>query len=91
MKALGRYDTALQMFVEEPREAKGRTLEEVRWRVENGLMGHRPMLGRPTGDYARLFGYERSDGGPIKTAVISAPTPEGARVRLEGYRRGERV
>lgn len=40
MKAVGRYDGALQMFVEEPREIDLRRLGFLRWLVENGRMDH---------------------------------------------------
>ena len=35
MKAVGRYDSALQMFVEEPREPDLRQLTFLRWLIEN--------------------------------------------------------
>ena len=44
MKAVGRYDTALQMFVEEPREVDLRRLTFVRWLVENNRLEH-PVVG----------------------------------------------
>ena len=40
MKAVGRYDTALQMFVEEPREPDLRRLTFMRWLVENNRLEH---------------------------------------------------
>lgn len=87
---MGPYDSSLQMFVQAPRELDGKKLEDVRWRVENGLLGQRPVLGRPTGREARALGYESSEGEAIKVNVFSKPTPEGAKIKLEGVRRGER-
>jgi hypothetical protein len=40
MKAVGRYDSALQMFVEEPREIDVRRLTFMRWLVENNRLEH---------------------------------------------------
>jgi len=40
MKAVGRYDSALQMFVEEPREIDLRRLTFMRWLVENNRLEH---------------------------------------------------
>ena len=40
MKAVGRYDSALQMFVEEPREPDLRRLTFLRWLVENDRLEH---------------------------------------------------
>lgn len=41
MKALGRYDTALQMFVEETREFGSRRLSFMRRLAEGGRLEHR--------------------------------------------------
>jgi hypothetical protein len=49
MKAVGRYDTALQMFVEEPREPDLRRLTFLRWLVENNRLEH-PAVGPACGD-----------------------------------------
>ncbi len=43
MRAVGRYDTALQMFVEETREPDLRRLTFLRWLVENGRLEHKPF------------------------------------------------
>jgi len=51
MKAVGRYDTALQMFVEEPREVDLRRLTFVRWLVENNRLEH-PVVGPASGELA---------------------------------------
>lgn len=40
MKAVGRYDSALQMFVEEPREIDLRRLSFMRWLIENNRLEH---------------------------------------------------
>ena len=40
MKALGRYDGTLQMFVQEPREADTRHLQFLRWLVEQGELAN---------------------------------------------------
>jgi hypothetical protein len=40
MKAVGRYDSALQMFVEEPREPDLRRLSFLRWLIENNRLEH---------------------------------------------------
>ena len=44
MKTLGRYDSALQMFVEEPREPDVRRLAFLRWLIENRRLEH-PVSG----------------------------------------------
>lgn len=88
MGAIGPYDSALQMFVEQKRDADQSRLEEVRWRVENGRAGVRPVLGRPTGMYAKAFGYETPDGEAIRVNVISNKAPEGV---IQAVRSGERI
>ena len=40
MKAVGRYDSALQMFVEEPREPDVNRLTFMRWLIENNRLEH---------------------------------------------------
>ncbi len=40
MRAVGRYDTALQMFVEETREPDLRRLTFLRWLAEKGRLEH---------------------------------------------------
>ena len=49
MKKIGRYDSALQMFVEEPREPDLRRLTFLRWLVENDRLEH-PVIGAPSGE-----------------------------------------
>ncbi len=49
MKAIGRYDTALQMFVEETREPDLRRLTFLRWLVENNRLEH-PVVGPASGE-----------------------------------------
>ncbi len=51
MKAIGRYDTRLQMFVEEPREVDLARLGFLRWMVEHDLLEHGPA-GPSTGELA---------------------------------------
>ncbi len=53
MKAVGRYDSALQMFVEEPRDPDLRRLSFLRWLVENDRLEH-PALGPASGELAML-------------------------------------
>jgi hypothetical protein len=40
MKKVGRYDSALQMFVEEPREPDVNRLTFMRWLIENNRLEH---------------------------------------------------
>jgi hypothetical protein len=54
MKAVGRYDTSLQMFVEEPRDPDLRQLNFLRWLIENDRMEH-PAVGPAAGDLALLI------------------------------------
>ena len=49
MKAIGRYDSALQMFVEEPREPDLRQLTFMRWLIENNRLEH-PAVGPASGE-----------------------------------------
>jgi hypothetical protein len=51
MKALGRYDGSVQMFVEEPREVDVSRLRFMRWLVEQGKLEHTPA-GPPWGEFA---------------------------------------
>jgi hypothetical protein len=53
MKAVGRYDSALQMFVEEPRDPDLRRLSFLRWLVENDRLEHR-VAGPASGELALL-------------------------------------
>jgi hypothetical protein len=53
MKAMGRYDSRLQMFVEEPRAVDLAKLAFLRWMVEHGLLEHEPA-GPPSGELADL-------------------------------------
>jgi hypothetical protein len=57
MKAVGRYDTSLQMFVEEPRDPDLRRLGFMRWLVENNRLEH-PVIGPATGEIATLIAGE---------------------------------
>ena len=49
MKAVGRYDTALQMFVEEPREPDLGRLTFLRWLIDNDRLEH-PAMGPASGE-----------------------------------------
>ena len=49
MKAVGRYDSALQMFVEEPREPDLRRLTFLRWLIEHNRLEH-PAVGPASGE-----------------------------------------
>ena len=49
MKAVGRYDSTLQMFVEEPREPDLRQLTFLRWLIENNRLEH-PAEGPASGE-----------------------------------------
>jgi hypothetical protein len=51
MKQSGTYDTVLQMFREQPREADLSRLHFLRWLGERGLLEH-PVAGAPVGDLA---------------------------------------
>lgn len=51
MKEIGRYDSALQMFVEKPKDLNVGTLMMWRMRAEKGTAGRQPE-GRPAGDVA---------------------------------------
>lgn len=53
MKAVGRYDSALQMFVEEPREPDIARLTFLRWLVENDRLEH-PVEGPASGELVVL-------------------------------------
>ena len=50
MKAVGRYDSALQMFVEEPREPDLRRLSFMRWLIENNRLEHE-AVGPASGEF----------------------------------------
>jgi hypothetical protein len=49
MKAVGRYDSALQMFVEEPCEPNLNKLTFLRWLIENNRLEH-PVVGPASGE-----------------------------------------
>jgi hypothetical protein len=49
--AIGRYDSDLQMFVEEPRDVKREHLRFLRWLVERRRLEH-PASGPPSGTFA---------------------------------------
>ena len=49
MKAIGQYDSALQMFVEEPRDPDLRRLTFLRWLIDNDRLEH-PAMGPASGE-----------------------------------------
>jgi hypothetical protein len=49
MKAIGQYDSALQMFVEEPRDPDLRRLTFLRWLIDNNRLEH-PAVGPASGE-----------------------------------------
>ena len=53
MVAIGRYDSDLQMFVEEPRDVARAHLHFFRWLVERRRLEH-PVAGPPSGALAEL-------------------------------------
>lgn len=55
--AVGRYEGALQMFVEGPRDADPAFLNFVRWLVEHGRLEHR-AAGPATGELAELVRFD---------------------------------
>ena len=55
MKALGTYDTELQMFVESGSELDFERLRFLRWLVEEGRLEH-PPSGPPSGELALVLG-----------------------------------
>lgn len=63
MKAVGRYDSGLQMFVEEPREPDLRRLTFLRWLVENDRLEH-ALIGPASGELVAV---------PIEDAIIGLP------------------
>ena len=64
MKAIGRYDTALQMFVEETREPDLRRLTFLRWLVENNRLEH-PVVGPASGDLVVVAAQTELAGLPV--------------------------
>lgn len=38
MKEIGRFDSELKMFVEEPKELNQNVLESIKWSVDNGRL-----------------------------------------------------
>jgi hypothetical protein len=57
MKAIGKYDGTLQMFVEEPRDADVARLGFIRWLAEHGKLEHAPA-GPAVGEF--------TSSGPVK-------------------------
>ena len=49
MKAVGQYDSALQMFVEAPRDPDLRRLTFLRWLIDNNRLEH-PAVGPASGE-----------------------------------------
>ena len=57
MQVVGRYDGALQMFVEEPRDADPARLRFLRWLAETERLEHR-TAGPATGEFATLVAFD---------------------------------
>ena len=66
MAAMGRYDSTLQMFVQEPRDLDPRRLAFLRWLGERGRLEHE-IAGPPS--------------GPLMTSTVSGVKPK-APIRL---------
>jgi hypothetical protein len=62
MRAIGRYDGELQMYVEEPREPNDEHLRFLRWLVERGHIEH-PVAGPQPADGWRVE-FSCSGGPP---------------------------
>jgi hypothetical protein len=89
MKAVGSYDSALQMFVEEPRNVDLKRVTFIRWLVENNRLEH-PVSGPASGELVVVAAQAESDGrAGLPEAVSAFPRmPDGAtRVNLDLGRR----
>ena len=76
MRAVGRYDGELQMFVEEPREPNYEHLRFLRWLVERGHLEH-PIIGPPTGpDRRRGPAWDDVVVSSSATRPIERPRPD---------------
>jgi hypothetical protein len=64
MKAVGRYDSALQMFVEEPRDPDMGRLTFLRWLVENDRLEH-PVIGPASGELVMLTEEDEIEELPL--------------------------
>ncbi len=60
MKAVGRYDGNLQMFVEEARDVDMVRLGFLRWLAENGKLEHK-LAGPAAGRFAGESGVDEYD------------------------------
>lgn len=76
MKALGKYDELLQMFVEEPREPSLAHLQFLRWLGENDLLEHK-IAGLPAGRLAPVDGSGVPVEGSLPIASFLPRGPEG--------------
>lgn len=74
MKAVGRYDSALQMFVEEPREPDMRRLSFMRWLAENGRL-EQDIHGPSSGEFVVL---KNNDAAELPLASFMRRGREGA-------------
>ena len=63
METVGRYDSALQMFVEEAREPDLRRLAFLRWLVANDRLEH-PGIGPASGGLVAV---------PVEDAIVELP------------------
>lgn len=65
MAAKGRFDSALQMFVDEPREPDLNALRWLRWLRWLVLFGHlesETIVGPPSGEYAGATSSSEREG-----------------------------
>jgi hypothetical protein len=69
MAAMGRYDSTLQMFVQEPRDLDLRRLSFLRWLGENGRLEH-DIAGPSSGplNVTSTLGSAKAKGG-LRIAV----------------------
>ena len=72
---IGRYDSDLQMFVEEPRDARRVHLRFLRWLVERQGLEH-PVSGPPSGSFAEPGASSRREEG-LRASVVRTVTPAG--------------
>jgi hypothetical protein len=73
MKALGRYDGSLQMFVQERRRPDLARLRFLRWLAERGRLEHEPA-GSAGGEYAAAAG-SKAVGPPASGSAVPIGRP----------------
>ena len=69
MKAVERYDSVLQMFVEEPREPDLRCLTFLRWLVENVRLDY-PASGPASGELVTVSVEDAIIGLPLAQLAV---------------------